>query len=240
METEIYQLKSRVRYSETDENGRLSLTGIINYLQDCCTMQAEDLGIGLPYLFSCKMGWFVTNYQIKLCGPMPGVGQEIVVKTWAYKLRGMLGNRNFTIEDSLGNRLVEADSLWVLMDLENLRPKRLPQEMLSAYGIFPQLSGDWNLGKRQYDFPQKEAMSFVVSPLHLDTNGHMNNAKYLEAAKACIGKENLVSQIYIEFKKSAMLGDEVFCTLSSGEENEQIVQMKNDAGELFAAVSFFS
>ena len=31
----MYTFTSRVRFSETDENGKLSLAGIMNYLQDC-------------------------------------------------------------------------------------------------------------------------------------------------------------------------------------------------------------
>ena len=43
----MYQFDSRVRYSETDEQGRLSVTGILNYLQDCSTLQSEDIGLGI-------------------------------------------------------------------------------------------------------------------------------------------------------------------------------------------------
>lgn len=53
----MYALHSRVRYSEADEKGRLSVSGIMNYLQDCCTMQAEDLGVGLSYLAEPHIGW---------------------------------------------------------------------------------------------------------------------------------------------------------------------------------------
>ena len=83
----MYALHSRVRYSEADEKGRLSVSGIMNYLQDCCTMQAEDLGVGLSYLAEHHIGWFVTSYQIKLLKEMPMVGESIVVKTWPYRFR---------------------------------------------------------------------------------------------------------------------------------------------------------
>ena len=46
----MYQFKSRVRYSETGVDARLSLVGIMNYMQDCSTFQSEDCGVGLAYL----------------------------------------------------------------------------------------------------------------------------------------------------------------------------------------------
>ena len=41
-----YSFNSRVRYSETGEDGRLTLPGVLNYFQDCCTFHAESIGLG--------------------------------------------------------------------------------------------------------------------------------------------------------------------------------------------------
>ncbi len=46
----MYTFDSRVRYSETDVNGTLSVTAAVNYFQDCSTFQSEDVGIGVRYL----------------------------------------------------------------------------------------------------------------------------------------------------------------------------------------------
>ena len=43
----MYTFDSRVRYSETDVNGTLSVTAAVNYFQDCSTFQSEDLGVGV-------------------------------------------------------------------------------------------------------------------------------------------------------------------------------------------------
>lgn len=45
----MYTFNSRVRYSEVDSNARLTLDGIINYMQDCTNFQSEDLGVGLEF-----------------------------------------------------------------------------------------------------------------------------------------------------------------------------------------------
>lgn len=233
----MYELHSRVRYSEADERGRLSVTGIMNYLQDCCTMQAEDLGIGLGYLAENHIGWFVTSYQIKLLKQMPAVGDEIIVKTWPYRFRGMLGYRNFTIEDTDGNRYVEADSLWILMDLEKLTPIRLPQQMLDVYATDPQIQGEWNLRKRKIPEEMEKQYDFLVTKLHLDTNHHMNNARYVEAARECLAPGETVCEIYVEFRRSAVLQDQVICC-GAREEDRRIVTLENPDKDIFAVVEF--
>ena len=46
----MYTFDSRVRYSETDENGKLAPLALMNYLQDCSLFQSEALGVGLQRL----------------------------------------------------------------------------------------------------------------------------------------------------------------------------------------------
>lgn len=46
----IYTFDSRVRYSEVDHQGTLTLPALMNYLQDCSTFQSEDIGVGLSVL----------------------------------------------------------------------------------------------------------------------------------------------------------------------------------------------
>jgi hypothetical protein len=43
----MYTFESRVRYSECASDARLSLLGLVNYLQDCSCFQSESLGIGI-------------------------------------------------------------------------------------------------------------------------------------------------------------------------------------------------
>ena len=52
----MYTFDSRIRYSETDETGALSLLGVINYMQDCSTFQSEDIGLGVEYLEKKRRG----------------------------------------------------------------------------------------------------------------------------------------------------------------------------------------
>ena len=215
----MYELKSRVRYSEADENGVLSMQGLMNYLQDCCTMQAEDLGIGLSYLRENHIGWMVTSYQVKILGDLPSVGDDIVVKTWPYQFRGMLGYRNFTVETEEGEALVLVDSLWILMDIEAKKPIRLMEKMIEAYELSPQLPGEWDL-RRKLTIEDKgsERDAFTVAKMHLDTNHHMNNVNYIAAAMACIPSQVSVKEMFISYKNAAVLGDKIHCYVAEEED----------------------
>lgn len=56
----IYTFDSRVRYSEVDHQGTLTLPAMMNYLQDCSTFQSEDIGVGLSALRERKRAWLLS------------------------------------------------------------------------------------------------------------------------------------------------------------------------------------
>ena len=62
----MYSFQSRVRYSECDENGRLSLVSMMNYLQDCSTFHSEDLGYGVGRLKAEGLGWILAAWEIEI------------------------------------------------------------------------------------------------------------------------------------------------------------------------------
>ena len=120
----MYELNSRVRYSETDIDAKLSLTGIMNYMQDCSTMQSEDAGVGIGYLGREKKAWLLSSWQIVI-GRRPVLGEWIKVLTWPYAVKGLYALRNFAILDEKGEYLVKANSYWFLMNTETGRPMRI-------------------------------------------------------------------------------------------------------------------
>lgn len=117
----MYQFKSRVRYSETGVDARLSLMGIMNYMQDCSTFQSEDCGVGLAYLEEKNRAWLLSSWQIQILR-RPALGEEITVCTWPYEIKGIYGLRNFTLMDGTGEYLVKANSCWFLLDTEAGKP----------------------------------------------------------------------------------------------------------------------
>ena len=81
------------------------------------------------------------------------MGEEICVGTWPYDFKGFYGYRNFLIKDENGTELVRANSVWVFMDTERMRPIKISDDMVKAYRdkITEGLSGEW--GDRKVAVP---------------------------------------------------------------------------------------
>ena len=79
----MYTFNSRVRYSEVDSDARLTLDGIINYMQDCTNFQSEDLGVGLDFHKERQIAWILNSWQIVI-DEYPRMGENIIIGTQSY------------------------------------------------------------------------------------------------------------------------------------------------------------
>lgn len=211
----MYTFDSRVRYSETDSKSNLTLTAIINYLQDCSTFQSDDLGVGIDYLVSHKLGWLIVYWHINILR-RPKLDERIRIGTNPYAMKGFTGLRNFSIDTLDGERLVEADSYWVLMDLKNYAPVKVPEIFKEKYVLSPKFD-------MQY-FPRKiippegagiKADTISVTTYHLDSNNHVNNSCYVNwGIDALASKDETfdpldIKTLRVNYKKQVLIGDTV-------------------------------
>ena len=100
----MYEFDSRVRYSEVDHHGTMTVPALINYFQDCSTFQSEDLGIGTTVLKEEKRAWLLSYWQVIL-NRKPELGEKITIGTFATEFKGLFGNRNFYMKDADGKYL---------------------------------------------------------------------------------------------------------------------------------------
>ena len=107
----MYSFNSRVRFSETGTDRKLSIAGLMNYLQDCSIFQSEDIGAGLSFMKQTQKAWLLSAWNVEVLR-RPKVAEEITIGTWPYEFKGIYGLRNYAIFDKDGNYLVKADSCW--------------------------------------------------------------------------------------------------------------------------------
>ena len=129
----MYTFDSRIRYSETDETGALSLLGVINYMQDCSTFQSEDIGLGVEYLEKKKRAWLLSSWRIVI-DRYPVLGERIKIGTWATSSKGIYGYRDFVLMDQEGNYLVKAESVWIFCDTEKVKEIRVDYKKAAVLG----------------------------------------------------------------------------------------------------------
>ena len=231
----MYTFNSRVRYSEVDSNARLTLDGIINYMQDCTNFQSEDLGVGLEFHKEKNLAWILNSWQIVI-DEYPKMGENITIGTQSFGYEKMFGHRNFLITKEDGSRVAIANSLWVLMDLKKNRPRIVTPEIGDVYGKHKPLEMEY--APRKIKMPENvvKGREFVVQESQLDTNHHVNNGQYVRMAMNQIELPK-VSELRVEYKKQALLGDMIVPFICR-QENKTFVSLDDVDGQAYAVVQF--
>lgn len=234
----MYQFDSRVRYSEVNSERQLTLPALLDYLQDCCTFQSEQLSVGVDYLAREQVAWVLSYWEIEILRS-PKLGERISVKTWPYHFKGFYGYRNFLIESEDGEVLAKANSVWVFMDTSRMRPTRISETITKIYEkeLDEPLAGNWS--ERKIALPEggEKKEPVQVARFHIDTNHHMNNEKYVQVAEEYLPEGYEVNRLRAEYKKAAVLGDILYPTVV--EENGQVtVLLADNQGTPYAVVQF--
>lgn len=232
-----YSFDSRVRYSEVDENGILSMESLIDYFQDCSTFQSEYLGCGLDYLKKQDLAWILASWQI-IPVRMPALCEKITAATWPYEFREFFGMRNFLLTDEEGKTCAMANSVWVLLNISSQRPVRPDEEMLRLYGTDEKL--DMHYASRKIRLPAGKPVAekpFVIARHHLDTNHHVNNGQYIRMAMEYLPPSFTIGQMRADYRMQARLDDTV-CPMVYQGEGSCTVALNGSGGKTFAVVEF--
>lgn len=232
----MYTFDSRIRYSETDHNGLLSLDGLLNYFQDCSFFEAEKLGIGIEYLREKHLAWVLSSWQISV-ERYPKLYTKVTTGTFPYQFKGFVGLRNFFMTDEEGRNLAKANSIWVLLNTDTGKPVFLPEEMLEKYEMHPAL--DMEYPDRKIKVPEAgESMETItVTEQNLDTNQHVNNGQYVRMAMNFLPRNLNISRLRVEYKMQARLGDRLMPYVVRND-GFYTVSLRDRNGEPYVNVEF--
>jgi len=232
----MFKFNSCVRYSECNKDLDMTINGLVNYFQDTSTFQSESLKVGMEYLKQNKIAWVLSYWHIVI-ERMPKLGEKISVSTWPYELSGFMAHRNFVMKDSLEEVTAYANSLWSFVDVEKGKIKRiddLQKELYKTKEAYPM-----DKINRKIDIPieLEKKKQFEVEKFFIDSNGHVNNEKYIQFALNYLVEEDIIREIRVEYKKQAKLGD-VICPFYGEYNNKKLVVLKDENSKIYATVEF--
>ncbi len=232
----MFCFETIVRYSEIDVNNRMTLSAVLDLLQDCCTFQSEETGIGLEFLQKEHRAWVLSSWQVIL-NRYPKMGDKIYVYTWPYAFKNFLGYRNFKIEDAAGEIISYANSVWVYLDTDSGHPVRVPKAVSECYTFEPPYEMEPVSRKIKLfeDMEQKEPIR--VGRFHIDTNQHVNNGKYVMMAEEYLPDSFHVHKLRAEYKKAAVLSDMIYPKVKEME-HKVTAALEDGAGNPYAVIEF--
>lgn len=208
----MYSFEGRIRYSECDEAARLSLFSLMNYMQDCSTFQSAQMEHGIDGLAGRGLAWVLANWCVEV-DRLPSFGETVRVSTWCHEMTRAHALRNFQVE-AAGGRIVRADTQWFVYDSARGRATRVPEDQRVYLSDDPSLDVGPIARRLVPAGPGERCPGIVVAHRDLDTNHHVNNARYVAfALEALESLGHAVPEppltLWAQYRAMAFLGDPV-------------------------------
>lgn len=233
-----YSFENKIRFSETADREKLSVGNIIDYMQDCTNYHSESLGVGIKYQLQTGRAWILNSWQIRINGDIR-LGDTVRTTTWPCGFDKVFGYRNFTMANAAKPEelLVEAESTWIIMDVNKGRIAKIGQEDKEMYLCEPSLSEDLKKTKILPGAEYTKQTAYIVRRYQLDINGHMNNSWYVKIAEEYVPQDRKIIFVRVEYKKSARLGDEIIPFVCD-DNFRYLIELRDRDGNNYAVVEF--
>lgn len=178
-----------IQYQDLDQNYRLRLYTLENYLLNTAGLVADRGGFGIRYLIKQNCTWVLTHLSMEI-SYLPTVDEELTIETWVEKNVHMLSMRYFRLYVN-GVLIGKVKSTWAIINMtdrtaqsifdqpafqnmaigETVEIERAPRFMVfSPEERADSIASANTLGHRHHEVVYSD----------IDYNGHCNSCKYLE------------------------------------------------------------
>jgi len=243
MENRKYRMEFKVHYHEVNPYEQATPLTILHYLEDAAISHSEAVGQGIKRLKIEKHAWILNQWHLQM-SRYPILGEKVMIETWSAGFERFYGSRDFLIIDEDQKIIGRATSLWIFYNTESMRPSRIPSDFQDIYGIDLMRAIEEPLDQLQIEEgEQKEGIEqiFTVRRSDIDTNGHVNNANYLQWMLEVVPEDayqnNQLTDLKITYKKAATYGTSICskCCVANHQINSTAyrhVILGNDCQEL--------
>ena len=177
----IYTWQFAVRSYDLDADGHVRVAGLHHYLEEGATQASADAGYTYDWYFENRHSWVIRSIQARYYRPLR-YGDIVELRTWVSDVRRIYSHREYDLRLATdGSPVLRGRAKWVYVNLDTLRPVRIPDEAEQAFqptGILdplhiPLRSGQEVAAGGGSQTPHR------VQHFEIDPAGHVNNANYL-------------------------------------------------------------
>ncbi|MCL2369610.1 MAG: thioesterase [Firmicutes bacterium] len=232
-----FEWDSIVAVDDMDLKNRLKPSSILQFFQDIATEHANILDIGYRKMMSMKCFWVLTKVSAEVV-KNPSMCERVKILTYPRKPSPVEATRDYYILDSKGEVLVRGSSKWCVLDFANKKIRRTSDvfSYTDEY-YYPKDAISGGCTRLRPPADGKVIGDYEVKITDLDTNVHMNNAKY---ANLLLDYENIdfVQKYDLKCFEINYLGELAFAEkvkiIRAGESGERIYHgVKSDGRDAF-------
>ena len=220
------------------KNKELRVNNIIGYLIETSNYQSKECGISNEYLMSKVYTWMLYKWKIKIFRK-PKSFEKIKVKTWASDFKTINAFREFEIY-VCDEKILEASSIFLLIDIKKRKAIRIPETIAEAYGI-----NDKKIFKKidrinePKDRETINKFDYIIQKRDIDFNNHVNNSVYLELIHEALPDEFSdikFDEIVVNYMKELEYKDKIVIDLYKDDFDFYFFFKSQDESQIYARV----
>jgi acyl-CoA thioester hydrolase len=124
--------------ADIDEFGHANNVVWVRWVNEAAVAHSNAVGLDATALQDMRAMWIIRKHEIEYLAPA-FAGEVLSCFTWPAAVRGATSlRRNVFMRD--GRVLARAATTWALLHTETGKPRRVPVEMMHAYGFSPDLA----------------------------------------------------------------------------------------------------
>lgn len=199
----VFRRRRNVRLGDVRPDGELRLDGLTRYTQDVSNDDTSDAAL------DDDLAWVVRSTAIEVSQPAR-FGESIELATFAAGVGRSWAERRIDVTGSEG-ALYRVASLWIYLDPEAGRPRRLTEQFFDTYGQAAngrQVSARLRLPAYESE-AVTETIPWEIRRADIDLQNHVNNSVYWAALEERVSEFERPFQLVMEYREGVGSGDQV-------------------------------
>ena len=178
-EKRTFSIEMEVPYYFVNFTGDIRLSALVDMMLLTSEKQLHQADADSSEMVKNNgLGWVVVQYHMDVT-KMPKLGQKLKITTQATSYNKYFFYRDFWVDDENGNRMVDATSAFVLIDIKERKIVGAADRLDDKFGAvetsklvrFPRVKVP-----DDYDFKQDQHIGYY----NIDVNKHVNNSYYFD------------------------------------------------------------
>ena len=196
---------------EADANKLMRPTAMLDLMQEAANINATTLGFGYDEMISSNTAWVLSRINVKFINT-PKWRDEVNLQTWHKGVSKLFYLRDFILSDKEGNPMILATTSWLIIDMNTRRLVRNSDLALSDTAM-DAIATPADKVVVPVDIEPELVRKHPVTWSEIDSNGHVNNVKYVVWAIDAIEQETIkekpLKELLVNYDAEVMPGDTV-------------------------------
>lgn len=204
---DVFRRRHILGNSDVNMYKKLKTSSLFNLLQEAASEHCLQLGFGSEFTMDRGFLWVITRQKAEFIS-LPSYEDEIIIETWPGPTRHVIYPRYYRILDKSGNVLINASSVWTLIDAKTRSVAGYDRHGIRLEGTVT--GNEISLPRAPMQIPFVREQEFVVPYSYLDLNGHMNNTRYFDLAEDIISAPadgDSLRALTVEYSNEALLNE---------------------------------